>query len=250
MSLARKVFRSVIHRFKIKFNRYNTPKIYKSANFLNPDFIQTDWNRISVVNSALATINPRAKYLEIGCASNSLFNSVITTDKVGVDPISGGTLRMTSDDFFQQNKDFFDVVFIDGFHTYEQVKKDAINSANYLSDNGIILFHDFLPLDWMAAIPNDLPQLQGRWNGDCFKFAFELLELGLQFKIISIDEGILCIYGSENISTLSNLEKKPMKKFKELTFDFYFNHLDNLPIISYDDFLSILEERKDETKNP
>jgi hypothetical protein len=226
-----------------------TPKIYKSSNSLNSDLIQTGWNRISVVNSALAMINPRGKYLEIGCAYNDLFNSVITNDKVGVDPALGGTLRMTSDDFFQQNKDFFDVIFIDGFHTYEQVKKDAINSASHLTKEGVILFHDFLPLDWMAAIPNDLPQVQARWNGDCYKFAFELLKLGIQFKIVAIDHGILFIYGSENISALSNVEKKPIKKFKDLAFDYYLNHISSLPIISYADFLNILEELKDETKN-
>jgi len=42
-------------------------------------------------------------YLEIGCAYNECFDAVEIDNKVGVDPNSGGTLRMTSDDFFKVN---------------------------------------------------------------------------------------------------------------------------------------------------
>ena len=35
---------------------------------------------------------------------------------------------MTSDTFFKNNKDKFDVIFLDGLHTYEQTIKD-INNA-------------------------------------------------------------------------------------------------------------------------
>ena len=37
------------------------------------------------------------------------------SNKVGVDPISGGTLRMTSDNFFKNNETFFDLIFLDGY---------------------------------------------------------------------------------------------------------------------------------------
>ena len=35
---------------------------------------------------------------------------------VGVDPLLGGTHRMTSDAFFAANADAFDLIFIDGLH--------------------------------------------------------------------------------------------------------------------------------------
>ena len=41
-------------------------------------------------------------YLEIGCDKNQSFSKIIVNNKVGVDPISGGTIRSTSDDFFLQ----------------------------------------------------------------------------------------------------------------------------------------------------
>tara|TARA_B100000886_G_scaffold144974_1_gene98583 strand:+ start:15623 stop:16396 length:774 start_codon:yes stop_codon:yes gene_type:complete len=50
----------------------------------------------------------------------------------------------TSDNFFQQNKQFFDLIYIDGSHEFLNVYKDACNSFNFLNQNGIIIFDDFL----------------------------------------------------------------------------------------------------------
>ena len=52
---------------------------------------------------------------------------------------------MTSDEFFSQNKETFDLIFIDGLHIHEQVLKDIDNSLNVLNENGVILLHDCLP---------------------------------------------------------------------------------------------------------
>ena len=38
---------------------------------------------------------------------------------------------------------FFDLVYIDGLHTYEQVKKDIVNYLPLIKSNGIIAGHDF-----------------------------------------------------------------------------------------------------------
>ena len=47
-------------------------------------------------------------YLEIGCDKDILFNSIKIKKKIGVDPVSGGNIRMTSDDFFKNNRYKFD----------------------------------------------------------------------------------------------------------------------------------------------
>ena len=67
-------------------------------------------------------------YLEIGTFHNELFNHINCDTKVGVDPVSGGTIRKTSDQFFKDNIQKFDCIFIDGLHYYSQVKKDIQNS--------------------------------------------------------------------------------------------------------------------------
>jgi len=67
-----------------------------------------------------------------------------------VDPAQGGTVRMTSDDYFAQaiaEGTKFDIVFIDGLHHHDQVYRDIINSLEVLTPGGSILMHDCLPPD-------------------------------------------------------------------------------------------------------
>ena len=57
-------------------------------------------------------------YLEIGCQGNLAFSVMqeLVDVAVGVDPLIGGTHRMTSDEFFSQNAQLFDLIFIDGVY--------------------------------------------------------------------------------------------------------------------------------------
>jgi hypothetical protein len=52
----------------------------------------------------------------------------------------------TTDDFFKNNTEFFDIIFIDADHNFEAVKKDFINSLNILNKFGIIMLHDTDPM--------------------------------------------------------------------------------------------------------
>ena len=49
----------------------------------------------------------------------------------------------TSDNFFENNKKTFDLIYIDGSHETAQVYKDLSNSWNCLKDNGIIICDDY-----------------------------------------------------------------------------------------------------------
>ena len=51
--------------------------------------------------------------------------------------------KKTSDSFFDDNQIFFDVIFIDGLHTYYQVKKDLNNALKFLKEGGIIICDDY-----------------------------------------------------------------------------------------------------------
>ena len=88
-------------------------------------------------------------YLEIGCFKDDVFSNIIINNKVGVDPISGGNVRSTSDVFFKNNKKNFDIIFIDGLHHYKQVKKDIENSLLFLNEHGIVVLHDTLPRNYI-----------------------------------------------------------------------------------------------------
>lgn len=84
-------------------------------------------------------------YLEIGCHSDASFQPIQCARKTGVDPASGGTHRMTSDTFFEQNKEQFDLVFIDGNHDQDFVFRDITNAVRALTPRGIVTLHDCWP---------------------------------------------------------------------------------------------------------
>lgn len=53
-------------------------------------------------------------------------------------------LKTNSDAFFNNNKNYYNLIYIDGSHHYEQVKKDFINSFNFLENNEYIICDDFM----------------------------------------------------------------------------------------------------------
>ena len=110
-------------------------------------------------------------YLEIGCDKDQLFSRINIKKKFGVDPFSGGNIRKTSDDFFKDNKETFDLVFIDGLHEYSQVKKDILNSLKFLNKDGLILVHDCLP---ESMSKQAVPRYRMIWNGDVWKAIVDL----------------------------------------------------------------------------
>ena len=52
--------------------------------------------------------------------------------------------HMTSDKYFEVCKKEFDIIYIDGDHSDEQVKKDFNNAWKYIKKGGVIIGHDFL----------------------------------------------------------------------------------------------------------
>jgi hypothetical protein len=216
----------------MKFNKRRLLKKYKKN--YHPKVIDWAWdlksfNRIALVNYLVSVSGGfSCNYLEIGCASNDLFNSVMSSNKTGVDPKSGGTERMTSDQFFEANNNrTFDVIFIDGLHEYSQVRKDALNSLEALNFNGWIAFHDFLPSSWSEQ---NVPRLQSEWTGDCWKLALELINSdGLDFKIVNIDHGIGLLRKSKKKFSVPDLSSI----LSSATFEKFLQELPNLPIIEY-----------------
>jgi predicted O-methyltransferase YrrM len=60
--------------------------------------------------------------------------------------------QMTTDEFFAQNKEKFDLIFIDASHKFDQVKVDFENSVNALEEMGIIILHDTDPAEEYMTI--------------------------------------------------------------------------------------------------
>ncbi|MGH6848139.1 MAG: class I SAM-dependent methyltransferase [Methylocella sp.] len=187
------------------------------------------FNRIALVNLLVGNTHDCA-YLEIGCASNALFDSIPVLNKVGVDPQDGGNIRKTSDEFFYTNKSLFDVVFIDGLHTYDQVRRDVINSIKFLKPGGWIALHDMLPRTW---IEDHVPIVSSEaWTGDVWKVAFELSKTeGIDFKIIKIDNGVGVLRLTDNTSSLVDLANE----LNDKRFSYFYENIAKLPIVEWND---------------
>jgi len=214
---------SILLKYGFKFRK--TPCIDQNWNSIN-------YNRISAVNHYSRFIKNEVKYLEIGCNQNDLFDSVPFKNKIGVDPYSGGNIRLTSDDFFLENKMVFNLIFIDGLHTYEQLHKDINNSLDVLDDDGYILLHDMLPRNWKECF---VPPIQDYWLGDCWKVSYELIEsVGLDFYILNIDNGVGVIQKKNNYKvTLPDLSSK----LKNFDFTNYLELRNRLTIIEMKDII-------------
>ena len=175
------------------------------------------------------------KYLEIGCDDDASFSRIKIEKKIGVDPFSGGTIRDTSDNFFKNNNDYFDIIFIDGLHIYSQVIKDINNSLKFLNKNGFILIHDCLP---RTKAHQAIPRYRGSWNGDVWKAIVEMrTKKNVETYTCKIDYGIGVIQKKDNTDIL-NLDTQD---FSLLKFEEYFkNNSKFMRIVNYEDMINML----------
>lgn len=177
--------------------------------------------------------NNYTDYLEIGCDQNQLFSKIKIKNKVGVDPFSGGNVRKTSDQFFLENNEKFDIIFIDGLHEYKQVKKDILNSTDCLNKGGIILVHDCMP-DSLGK--QAVPRYKMQWNGDVWKAIVDLRQNNdLEIYTCEIDQGIGVITNKMNSQPL--IINKPINKIKFK--DYYNNYKIYMRVITLDQFKQI-----------
>jgi hypothetical protein len=121
-------------------------------------------HRHKIIN---ANSDPNDTYLEIGIEYGTTFNNVHFFDenKVGVDPdpkfeYGDNVIKDTSDKFFEDCDDEFDVVFIDGMHQCEYILKDINNALKHLKTNGkrTIFIDDILPQNYREQLKIPIKQ--------------------------------------------------------------------------------------------
>jgi hypothetical protein len=155
------------------------------------DVLADDYfSRSNLINYLIGLYGYKS-YLEIGVDIGANFEQVICDYKVGVDPANKYeklTYNITSDEFFESNKDTFDIVFIDGLHISEQVVKDIQNSLDILNPKGTIIMHDCLPNSESAQ---SRERLGDHWNGDVWKaFAHYRKDPDLTMFTVNTDQGL------------------------------------------------------------
>ncbi len=190
-------------------------------------------NRFDIINKIIQEKKYK-KYLEIGCYKDENFEKINIAKKIGVDPVSGGTIRATSDEFFNNNTENFDIVFIDGLHHYDQVKKDIKNSINTLNEKGVIILHDCLPSKNRDQM---IPRSHLHWNGDVWKAIVEMrTKEYVDVYTCLADQGLGIIFKRKNKNKLDI----KVKNFKKLRFkDYYYNYSKFMNIISEEDLFKI-----------
>ena len=146
------------------------------------------------LNAMAKRLGDVVRYLEVGVAKGSTFFAVEASDKHGVDPrfrfdpASRCSHRnehyhpISSDAFFDQalgSKESFDLIFLDGLHTFSQTLRDFLSSQAIAHSRTVWLIDDTVPSSAVAADPNlDRVQAARRlagnpdnqtWMGDVFK---------------------------------------------------------------------------------
>ena len=216
---------NITNKIKRFFYYFYGEKFFRRINY--------DWSNYPSRFEIIQKLINRKKYetyLEIGCDKDSNFSKINVTQKIGVDPLSGGNVKMKSDEFFNDNNIFFDCVFIDGLHIYEQVKKDILNSIKFLNPDGVIIIHDCLPTKIWNQI---VPKIYGHWNGDVWKAIVEARTmLNIDTYTCKADHGLGIILKRPNRNPL-NIK---IRNFKDLKYkDYYINHKKFMNLVEADD---------------
>lgn len=159
-----------------------------------------------LLNALIEKYNLKS-YLEIGVQDpKNNFDKVKCLLCCGVDPeikeahykINGyykNLYSVASDKYFDAEVNYLmqvDLIFIDGLHHAEQVKRDFENSLRCLSDNGFIVIHDVLPENEEGTI---VPRQTKRWWGDVYKWAMTIGQYTeIQYKTFNIDNGCMLVW--------------------------------------------------------
>lgn len=203
-------------------------------------------------------------YLEIGVADGTNFFPIKAKKKVAVDPkftfsiiqkikwslynyfnIKAQYYECTSDTYFSlYNNIYFDVVFIDGLHTYEQSLRDVNNSLSFLNKNGVIIIHDCSPPNWASAQPAEsykhaskmnLSGWTGEWCGDVWKTICYLRSFRSDLSVFVLDcdygLGIITKNKPDNILYLNHTE------INNMTYDSLITNRINLLNLKYEGFI-------------
>lgn len=167
-------------------------------------------SRTFLINKLIRDNNLRS-YLEIGVSNPySNFLKIKCARKVSVDPcqeceyFSQECIRefkrfidhqTTSDEFFANNKETFDIIFVDGDHSYRQSLADLNNALKVVRTGGFVVMHDACPPCFentqLDNFKKGLP-----YNGDVWKTVLSAIRQSkgeLEIKTFPWDWGVAVI---------------------------------------------------------
>ena len=119
--------------------------------------------------------NPYANFLHINCNKKVSVDPCIQCEYFSAESIESFkpfiNYQVTSDEFFKNNSEKFDIIFIDGDHSFNQSLKDLNNALNAINVGGFVVLHDSMPKNYeqtqIINFHNKLP-----YNGEVWKTIF------------------------------------------------------------------------------
>lgn len=194
------------------------------------------------INKLFEGLPDAGRYLEVGLAYGHTFENVQAPVRWGVDPdprfnvkyLPPGThvAVMTSDEFFEgiDPRESFDVVFIDGLHTYRQTYRDLVNAFR-VCPRGVILIDDVVPSDEVSAMPDQEKSLNERsrrgfkdrytWHGDVFRviLCLEAYHPELSFRtIVGVDNPQALVWRNDPGGVVTGVPEAALDKMGEVSF--------------------------------
>ncbi len=199
--------------------------------------------KANVIQTFISELGAKS-YLEIGTYRGETFFDVVAKHKVGIDPMAPrlfpvkGMTRNTSDKFFAENKETFDVILIDGLHYAEQANRDIENALQILNPKGVIIVADLLPpREHYQIVPPIEDIIQ--WTGDTWKTWVRLRETREDLSMFVVDVDLGC-----GIITIGSQEL--LENDKELTWENFSLYKQQwMNIISEQDFSERYETSMD-----
>lgn len=162
---------SILNKKKIKFYKRTHQKLIKNKAFTNDFFSSHAYYFFKI----LTKLKTNFKYLEIGSyeGNSTLFfaSNFPECEITCVDPWIKTSeyskdinfidiennfykniskyqnikkIKSTSDQFFLKNKNFYDIIYVDGYHDGSQVYKDVCNAWEILNKNGYLICDDYI----------------------------------------------------------------------------------------------------------
>lgn len=181
--------------------------------------------RSDVVNQLLQLFN-EPRYLEIGVNRGETFFAIRAKEKIAVDPVflfdvaaareadkSASFYEVTSDAYFSDVIDpseKFDVIYLDGLHTFEQTLRDLTNAMRYLTPKGVVLIDDVVPTNYHASLPRQSDAMRVKaavhsednsWMGDTYKLVFFIHTFfpSLNYRTITDNHGQTVVWRARQV---------------------------------------------------
>ena len=232
--------------------RFLTDSYHLEAKELNEKEMAKSPFRYDVINFLISSLNRETTYLEIGVRNPVYnFNKIEATTKFSVDPglefkENPVDFVLTSDQFFEQlrsgrvlkNDIKFDVIFVDGLHTAEQVDRDIKNALEFIKEDGFIVLHDCNPPTESHAREEhkyEISPAMQNWNGTTWKGFVKWRQNPAVFSCtIDTDCGVGIISKTKNVGSYN---KEENEYFEYSVFSK--NRKEFLNLINFEDFKSL-----------